>query len=115
MSKKEEKFVVPEAHKGQVEAWKKKHGRIKYFTFDGVSLFFKMPSRQQLSAAEAIAQNEDGTFDLTKKTDQLMVDCFLGGDMTREQIDADIEVYTSLVGFCNSKLVEAKNASWGSC
>ncbi len=113
--KEEKEFSIPEKFQGEVAGWKKKHGRIKFFAFEEVALFFKMPTRQQLSAAESLAQNEDGTFDLTKKADQLMADCLLGGDLTIEQINADIEVYVALVDFCGNKLVKAKNANWGSC
>ncbi|WP_053404997.1 hypothetical protein [Persicobacter sp. CCB-QB2] len=115
MSEKKEALKFPAKYAKQVEAWKKEHGRIKYYEFEGLALFFKLPNRQQLSAAEGIATNEDGSMDLTKKADQLISDCFIGGDLTVDQINDDIEVYVSIVSFCNSKLVEAKKATWGSC
>lgn len=139
--KKQTQFTIPEEFKSKVDGWKANYGKIKYLDIDsllqikkekkkegnkevdievpeykqGRSVFFRMPSRQEMSAAENLSVNESGQMDSYKKAEKLMVDCYLGGQATLDEILADIELYMAVAEFCLYNLVERKNVNWGSC
>ncbi|BDD11651.1 hypothetical protein FUAX_40830 (plasmid) [Fulvitalea axinellae] len=110
-----QEFKVPKACEADVRAWKEKHGKVKYLDMDGKALFFRMPTRQEMAAAENLAEDENGRMDSYKKAEKLFVDCFLGGELTLEQVLDDVEVYMAVTEYCLFRLVERKNVSWGSC
>lgn len=132
--KKQMKFEVPEEFKAKVEKWKADYGKVKHLDVDSVFkikkvkeekevpeytpgkvVFFRMPTRQEMSAAENLSMNESGEMDAYKKAEKLMVDCYLGGQLTLDEILADIEVYMAVAEFCLYNLVERKNVNWGNC
>ena len=93
----------------KIEAWKRAHGKVRMCLIDDdKAVFFRLPARVQMQCAESLAFTEDGKFDAHRKAERLIADCYLGGDYTAEQINADIEVYTPLSRYVISKLVEEK-------
>ncbi|MCT4647566.1 MAG: hypothetical protein N4A74_21440 [Carboxylicivirga sp.] len=135
MSQKQQRqFEVPQALQAKVNHWKAQFGKVKYLDIDaevkitegkdkkdqvkyipGKVVFFRQPTRQEMSAAEALSMNESGEVDSYKKAEKLMVDCYLGGELTLENITTDIEYYMAVANFCLYNLVEAKNVNWGNC
>lgn len=106
---------VPTAWKQQVEAWKKK-GKLKHIFIEGDgSIFLSIPSRTTLQAAEEVSVNESGNVDIYAKAERLMADCYLGGDVTLEQIFEDTALYMAVAKFCLYELVETKNVLSGLC
>ena len=135
MSQKQQtQFEIPEALQAKVNHWKAQFGKVKYLDIDaevkitkgeddkeqvqyipGKVVFFRQPTRQEMSAAEALSVNESGEVDSYKKAEKLMVDCYLGGELTLEKITNDIENYMAVANFCLYNLVAAKNVNWGNC
>ena len=116
----QETNVAAEAKKkeyaSQIEAWKKTHGKVRMCLMeDGKAVFFKMPSRVQMQCSESVAFTDEVKFDAHKKAERLIADCFLGGDYSMEQINADIEVYTPISRYVISKLVEEKKTASIDC
>ncbi len=140
-NKKPEKINIPEAYLGDVAKWRRKFKKVKYLcvaeekelklkaedskddkesemveiAFERKFVFFRQPNRIEMSAAENMAIDENEKFDVFKKAEKIMVDCYLGGDYTLDEILNDIELYMSTANFCLYRLVEAKNVNWGSC
>ena len=132
--KKQTGFEVPEELKQQVSTWRGEYKKVKYLDLGselttekgkdgkeivkytpGTALFFRMPTRQEMSAAENLSIDEDGKADSYKKAEKIMVDCYLGGQLTLDEILNDIELYMAVASFCLYNLVEVKNVNWGSC
>lgn len=103
----------------QIQKWKQEHGAIKiFFVGDAANLkaiFFKQPNRIQLAAAENISTDATGKIDLYLKGDRQLADCYVGGDLSLDQILADVSVYMPTVKFVLFSLVEEKKSSWESC
>lgn len=131
--KKQTGFEVPEELKKDVNTWKGKYKKVKYLDLGaetttekdengkdvvkyipGKVVFFRMPTRQEMAAAENLSIDEAGKTDSYKKAEKIMVDCYLGGQLTLEEIMADIELYMAVAGFCLYDLVNVKNVNWGS-
>lgn len=124
-------FVLPDEHTADMNRWKAKHRVVKYLDVDGYlsvdskknpveyvqgkPVFFRQPTRMEMSAAEALAVNEDGQVDSYKKAEKLLVDCYLGGAYSLEELLDDIEIFMSVAEFCLYELVKRKNVNWGSC
>jgi DNA helicase IV len=131
MEKKQPEFKLPKKWDEKAKEWKAAHGKVKFLNLDseivegeksneqkitlGKLVFFRQPSRQEMSAAEGVSVNEDGKSDLYRKADQIMADCYLGGDLSLEEIAKDIEVYMAVAQYCLYNLVQVKNVNWGSC
>lgn len=130
---KQAKFEIPEEFKPKVAKWKQDYGKVKYLDLDskfemkengdkqvpeytpGKAVFFRQPTRSEMSAAETLSVNESGQSDPYRKAERLMVDCYLGGQLTLDQILADIESYMAVANYVLYNLVEVKNVNWGSC
>ncbi len=141
MKQVQAKFEIPEEFKAKVNHWKGQHGKVKFLDLDsdvkmekvtdkeegkeiekevvryipGKVLFFRQPSRQEMSAAETLSLNESGETDSYKKAEKLMVDCYLGGEMKLDEILKDIDAYMAVANYCLYNLVETKNVNWGNC
>lgn len=106
---------VPEKWKTQVAAWKQ-HGKLKHIHIEGDgSVFLAVPKRTQLQAAEEVSVNDDGKVNIYAKAERLMADCYLGGDVTLEEIFEDTALYMAVAKYCLYELVEAKNVVSGLC
>jgi hypothetical protein len=109
------KLEIPEKWKQQVSAWKKS-GKVKHVHIEGDgSVFFSLPTRTQVQAAEEVSVNEEGQVNIYAKADRLMADCYLGGDISLETISEDTELYMAVAKFCLYELVTAKNVTSGLC
>jgi len=106
---------VPEKWREKVAEWKGK-GKVKHAHVESVgSIFFALPTREQVQAAEELSTDEEGKVDIYAKADQLMADCYLGGDITLEDVFSDTELYMSVAKFALYELVQAKNVLSGLC
>ncbi len=66
--------VTPEV----IEQWKKQHGKVtKYTTSDGKEVYFRTPTRAEISASSAIIKEKDGI----TSNEVLATNCCLGGDV----------------------------------
>lgn len=103
----------------QIKTWKAKYGTVKaFFAGEGEqakALFFRQPTREELSAAENLSLGASGQVDLYKKSDRHIIDCYLGGDMTVEQVMKDTSVYLPLAKFVLVNLIDEKKSSWEDC
>ncbi len=132
--KEQNEFKIPKELEQQVNTWRGKHKKVKYLDLGsetttekdknnkdvikytpGKVIFFRMPTRQEMAAAENLSTNEEGNIDTYKKAEKTLVDCFLGGQLTLDEILNDIELYMDVARFCLYNLVESKNVNWGSC
>jgi hypothetical protein len=110
-----------EKHNEQVVAWKRQHGVVRaLFVEDskegGRVMFFRVPTRLQLSAAEAMSVNlSAGTVDVYKKSERMLADCLLGGDLSLEDILADTPTFIAAGNFVLYNLVEQKKTNWEDC
>lgn len=110
-----------EKYSEQIAAWKRQHGGVKVLFIEdskdaGRALFFRTPTRQQLSAAEAMSiSTGTGEPDLYRKSERLLVDCLLGGDITLEAILADTSMFLSIGKFILYELIDQKKTSWEAC
>lgn len=129
----EKKVIIAEGFEQEVRAWTNKYKKVKFLEIGaeettekkdgkdvikyipGKVVYFRTPTRQEMSAAENLSINEDGKIDSYKKAEKLMVDCYLGGQITLEEILEEIETYMAVASFCLYNLVETKNVNWGSC
>lgn len=132
---KNDHLQLPEAYQESLKNWKKKY-RVKYLELGGQDveqtdkdaialvpkhkfgklIFFRMPTRQEMAAAENLAVDpETGRFDVYKKAEKLILDCHLGGDYTLQEIYEDVELFMDASNFILYRLIESKNANWGSC
>lgn len=113
------KEAKKEQYASEIRKWKHAHRRVKalFITEDEdlSVLFFRMPTRHQLAAAETLSIDAAGKSDLYKRAERLIVDCLLGGDLTVEQILDDAEVYMAAAQFVLYELVPQKKTSWESC
>lgn len=123
-------FEIPAEFTEKVNSWRGKYKKIKYLDVNAVTdidkegnvkytpglvVFFRMPTRQEMSAAENLSVGEAGQMDIYKKAEKLMVDCYLGGQLTLDEILNDIETYMAVAEFALYRLVERKNVNWGNC
>jgi hypothetical protein len=113
---KDWRIVLREKYSEQITAWKRQHGTVKVlFVEDGKqALFFRMPTRLQISAAEAVSVIAD-KIDMYKKSERLLVDCLLGGDLSLEAILNDTSLFLPVGRFVLYDLIEQKKTSWESC
>lgn len=66
--------VTPEV----IEQWKQQHGRVtKYTTSDGKEVYFRTPTRAEVSASAALTKEKDGL----SANEFLASACSLGGDI----------------------------------
>jgi hypothetical protein len=79
------------------------------------ALFFRMPSRRELSAAESASVDSEGNLDPYKKAERMIVDLFLGGDLNQEQILDDTEIFLAVSDFILSQLIKQKKTAWANC
>jgi hypothetical protein len=108
--------VKKQEYASQIETWKRKYGKVRMCLIeDEKAAFFRLPTRAEMQCAENLAFTDEGKFDAHKKAERLIADCFLGGDLTPEQINADIEVYTPLSRYVITKLVEEKKTVSTDC
>jgi hypothetical protein len=121
MEKKDWREESRKKYSEQITAWKRQHGTVKALfiedsTESGRVMFFRIPTRLQLSAAEAISVTI-GTdhSDLYKKSERMLADCLLGGDLSLEAILADTSVFVSAGKFVLYNLVEQKKTNWEDC
>lgn len=122
MSKKtleQAKEALKEKFADQIKKWKSEFGQIKIFYVGDVdnlkAVFFKQPNRHQLAAAENISTAESGKVDLYLKGERQITDCYVGGDLTVEQILSDTSVYMPAIKFVLFNLVVEKKSSWEDC
>jgi hypothetical protein len=113
--------ALREKYSEQIAAWKRKYGVVKVlFVEDGKdsgrALFFRMPTRLQLSASEA-ASVISGTDEISayKKSERLIIDCLLGGDLSVEAILDDTPLFLSVGKFVLYELIEQKKTNWEAC
>lgn len=113
--------VLREKYAPQIEAWKKQYGTVKAFFIEdsdnsGRVVFFKIPTRQQLSASESLGFDAaTGSHDLYKKSERLIVDCMIGGDIEVQAILNDTPLFLSTGNFVLYNLVEQKKTNWETC
>jgi hypothetical protein len=79
------------------------------------ALFFRMPSRRELSAAESASIDQDGKLDPYLKAERMIVDLFLGGDLSQEQILNDTEIFLAVSDFILYQLIKQKKTVWANC
>lgn len=66
--------VTPEL----IDQWKKQHGKVtKYTTTDGKEVYFRTPTRAEVSASAALTKDKDGI----TSNEFLANTCSLGGDV----------------------------------
>lgn len=66
----------------KIEAWKKEGHKVLELPFeDGNSAFFSMPTRKQLKLIMS-----KGKAGVVVMTDTFIKNCYLGGDVTKEQL-----------------------------
>ena len=115
----EKKLKIPERHNANIKAWKAKYGKVKPLAFiDGKDIkvvFFRIPTREELSAAETLATDKSGNVDLYTKAEKTLVDCYLGGDMKLEEITADVEYFMPVAKKVLYELVVEKKTLWIDC
>lgn len=87
--------VTPE----QIEAWKKKHGKVFCYEVDGEKIYFRQPDRKVIASASVVAPNDPMKF-----AELVFSNSFLGGK--RELLDDD-SVFYGLMPIIN-ELVSAK-------
>ena len=66
----------------QIEAWKKKHGKIFCYTVDGEDIYFRQPDRKVMASASVVAAKDSMKF-----AEYIFSNCFLGGK--KELLDDD--------------------------
>lgn len=59
----------------QIEAWKKKHGKVFCYEVDGEKIYFKQPDRHIIASAGVIAANDPIAY-----AEHIFKNCFLGGN-----------------------------------
>jgi hypothetical protein len=117
--KKDWREILREKYSEQITAWKRQYGVVKAFFVEdgkggGCVMFFRIPTRLQLSAAEAVSIASDtGGVDLYKKSERLLADCLLGGDLSLEAILNDTPLFLSVGKFVLYDLVEQKKNELG--
>lgn len=115
----EKKNIIPASWQAKINEWKASC-KVKAITVDDAGkvkfLFFKLPTRAELSAAENMAVDpETGQVDLYKKAEKMMVDCFLDGDLTLEQVMDNVELFMPVAKAVLYELVQEKKTSLISC
>ena len=116
---KEQKLKIPARYVANVKAWEAKYGKIKTLAFtegkDLKVIFFRKPSRPELSAAENLASDADGNMDLYTKAEKMMTDCYLGGDIKLEDILNDVDYFMPTAKKVLYELVAEKKTVWIDC
>ena len=91
----------------QVAAWKEEFGKLKVVEVDGLEIYFKQPTRQQVAAANQILVK---TRDASKYADIILKACQL--NFIKETAD-DVEIYFALSAkvdeLITSKVANLKN------
>ena len=102
-----------------IAAMKAKFGVIKMCLVgegeEAKAIFFRLPLRPELSSCQKVAMLDDGTTDVYRKADQIITDCYVGGDLKVEDIIADVRIYTPVARFVLFDLVEEKKIQSVSC
>lgn len=76
-------------------------------------LFFRTPTIPEFTAAEQLAvSNDTGIVAFDKKAGSLMADCYIGGDLSVEELKQDTEKYVAVSQFINSQLIAQKKTSF---
>ncbi|MDR3133229.1 MAG: hypothetical protein LBU42_04310 [Prevotellaceae bacterium] len=120
-TKKDWRQELRQNYSDQIAAWKRQHGVVKALFIEdskesGRVIFFRIPTRLQLSAAEAVSVTTGADrSDVYKKSERLLADCLLGGDLSLEAILADTSVFVSAGNFVLYNLVEQKKTNWENC
>ena len=70
----------------QIEAWKKKHGKVFCYTVDGEDVYFRQPDRKVIASAGVYAEK-----DPMKYAEYVFNNCFLGGN--KELLNDDSVFY----------------------
>ena len=78
-------------------------------------LYFRLPDRKELAAAESMAIGEDGALDPYKKAERMLVDLYLGGDYELKSILDDTELFLAVSDFVLYRLIEQKKTHWATC
>lgn len=117
---KEKKSIIPEKWKSQVENWKHEHKRVKSTVLDDAGkekfVFFRQPTRTEISAAEERSINQEtGSMNINNKAELLMGDCYLGGDISLEEIMDDVELFMPVARTVLYDLVKEKKIRLMSC
>jgi hypothetical protein len=119
--KKNWREALREKYNEQAVAWKRQHGTVKVLFVEdskesGRALFFRMPTRLQFVASEAVSISAgSGEVDVYKKSERLLVDCLLGGDISLEEILNDTSLFISVSKFVLCELIDQKKTSWENC
>ena len=116
----ERKNTIPEKYQEELKQWKAKHGTVRAISIDDNGndkvLFFRLPTRPELSAAENMSIDDStGQMDLYKKAEKMMVDCYLGGDIALEKIMEDVETFMPVAKTVLYDLVKEKKTSLIDC
>ena len=82
---KEKTNLIGQATPEQIEAWKKKHGKVFGIVVDGHIAYLRKPTRPELSYAATVSQNN-----MLKSNEVLMKAMWLGGS---EAIQTEDELF----------------------
>lgn len=113
--------IAREKYRSQIDHWKKQYGTVKAFFVEdtedsGRVIFFKIPTRMQMSASESLSIDQTtGNPDLYKKGERLIVECLLGGDVELQAILDDTALFLAAGHFVIYNLVEQKKTNWETC
>lgn len=116
----EKKSIIPENWRTQVKNWKNEYKRVKSTVVDDAGkdkfVFFRQPTRTEISAAEERSINQDtGNMNINSKAEFLMSDCYLGGDLSLEEIMDDVELFMPIARTVLYELVKEKKIRLMSC
>jgi len=113
---KEKAVKIPENYKPKIKGWESKFGKVKPMAIlDGDEprfLFFRKPTRPELSAAESLVTDADGNIDLYAKAEKMMTDCYLGGDVDLKVIFDDVDLFMPIAKRVLYELVAEKKTIW---
>lgn len=113
---KEKAVKIPADLQAEIKKWTAKHGKVRKMAVvsndKSKVVCFRLPTREELSASENLATNEDGEMDMYAKANKMMTDTYLGGELTLEEILDDVEVYMPVARMVLYELVEQKKTIW---
>ena len=66
---------VAAASTAQIEAWKKKFGKVFCYEVEGEKIYFKQPDRKVLASAGVVSKNDPMKF-----SEHVMLNSFIGGN-----------------------------------
>lgn len=91
----------------QVAAWKEEHGKLKVLEIDGLEIYFKQPTRQQVAAANQILIK---TRDASKYADIILKNCQLNFiQETKDDVEIYFAVSAKVDDLITSKVANLKN------